>query len=110
MEAPPAAALGALGTSPEPEFEGSICLDGPCDHLWMIETSFAHGNTPGTFDDDEGPHAIYRSCLRAKEELELKGLKVYACNQHSDPECRKNPKRFDFSEKLPLVQITKKEE
>jgi len=109
MNAPPGI---ALGTAPEPDFAGSVCLkgEGNCDYLWMIETSFAHGNTQGTFEEGKDPRAVYRSCLRGSEEMDLSGMRVFACNHHSDPEQRSNPRPFVFSkDKLPLVQINKKD-
>jgi hypothetical protein len=93
--------LPAFGAAPEPDFTDSVCLkgvNGRCDHLWQLTTSFAHGNTAGTFEPGKEPRAIHRSCLRSpSEEMELKGLTVHTCSSHSDPDHRVDPPPFDFS-------------
>jgi hypothetical protein len=71
-----------MGPAAEPSFENSICLHGPCVHLWEIKTSFAHGNTEGTFAPGEEPKKISRSCTACPEEMDLSGLEVFTCNRH----------------------------
>jgi hypothetical protein len=98
MEAP--AVPIPMGAAPEPDFASSVCLkgcNGECDYLWQLGTSFAHGNTEGTFAPGEEPKAIHRSCLRSPgAEMDLKGLTVLSCNQHSDLNFRSSPKPFVF--------------
>jgi hypothetical protein len=102
-QTPPAAPgipLPSFGAAPEPDFADSVCLrgvNGRCDHLWQLTTSYAHGNTAGTFEKGKEPRAIHRSCVRVSEEMELKGLTVHTCNSHSDPAQREDPPKFDFS-------------
>jgi len=94
------APLPAMGAGPEPDFADSVCLKGAagqCKFLWQLTTSYAHGNTAGTFEKGKEPRAIHRSCVRASEEMELKGLTVHSCNFHSDPSQRTDPAPFDFS-------------
>lgn len=71
-----------MGPAPEPNFNDSICLEGPCVHLWQIKTSFAHGNPAGTFKPGEEPKKISRSCTACTEEMDLSGLTVFECNRH----------------------------
>jgi hypothetical protein len=107
--APPPAGMNApdapplpQGPAPEPHFEESVCMKGAtgkCEHLWQIVTSFASGNPAGTFAPGEEPKGVHRSCMRGPgEELDLSGLKVISCSEHSDLAHRKDPKPFDFTD------------
>lgn len=74
-------------------------MGGKCKYLWQIVTSFAHGNPAGTFEEGKEPKAVHRSCLRSpSEEMDLKGLRVISCNEHSDPNFRVDPVPFVFDE------------
>ena len=86
-----------MKASPEPDFADSVCLKGGvCEHLWQLTTSYAHGNTAGTFEPGKEPRAIHRSCTRTNPEMELKGLTVHTCSGHSNAAERSNPKPFSF--------------
>ena len=41
----PPTALLPQETTPEPDFNASVCLRGPCKYLWQVQTNFDHGNT-----------------------------------------------------------------
>lgn len=72
-----------MGPAAEPEFSDSICLQGPCTHLWVMKTSFAHGNPAGTFPPGKEPRKVSRSCTAcSSEELDLDGVAVYECSRH----------------------------
>jgi hypothetical protein len=77
---PPGVGL-PMGPAPEPDFAESICLKGPCQHLWVIKTSFAHGNPAGTFKAGEEPKKTSRSCTACTEEMDLEGITVFECNR-----------------------------
>lgn len=93
-----------MGPAAEPDFEDSICLIGPCVNLWEIKTSFAHGNTEGTFAPGEEPKKISRSCTACLEEMDLSGLAVFECNRHKPFTAaellEKGRRELDFKERL----------
>lgn len=100
MDAPQVPILH-MGPAPEPLFEDSVCLkgkQGKCQHLWQMVTSFAHGNPLGTFEEGAEPKAIHRSCLRGRDEMDLKGLKIISCSEHTDDDFKEDPKPFVFPE------------
>ena len=99
-----------MGPAAEPEFAGSLCLKGPCVHLWQIKTSFAHGNPEGTFEKGKEPKKITRAC---KEDLsmELDGLAVFECDYwkpYTEAELLAKAKReFDYHERVKKESTTK---
>ncbi len=92
----PPTALLPQETTPEPDFNASVCLRGPCKYLWQVQTNFDHGNTKGTFEEGKEPKRISRSCLRRSPEMDLDGMCVYTCNQHSNTSLREDPAPFHF--------------
>jgi hypothetical protein len=101
-----------MGPAAEPEFTDSKCLKGPCVHLWQIETSFAHGNTEGTFEKGKEPRKTTRACTGgAAEEMELDGTTVFKCDRwkpYTQAELLEKARReLDYAEREKKESVTK---